>query len=331
MSRKVYKYVFLLIFVFIICINRVEAQKISDVNIGDYIKMTPTSTSYVPSSSDTGCLNDDNCKQNILNPSELNLWRVIRKNKDGTVDVVSEYVSSEKILFYGKTGYMNLIKGLNTIAAQYTNTKYVQSTRYVGYNNQIERCSTFSLDECPADEEYKTDIELIKAAIGTMVSKNKNGVNTTYWLASRSILTVDSLSTFYGRVVSKNDLFDTTRLVEVDTPIKSELSVRPILTLKSDIDLPKKSSDGVYDLDNLNGEEEQNPTDPKNPVEDINGGGQDNIKDEQNNNENQQGSSKNEIENPNTGNFLICILFFLIVILGVVVLNITKTKRMFKI
>ena len=109
------------------------------VELGDYIKMTPTSTSYTLPNELSGCDGTSNtCIQNTLNPSELNLWRVIRKNEDGTVDMVSEYVSSVEVYFYGKTGYINYIKALNEVAAQYTNEKYVARTRHIGYSNQTE-------------------------------------------------------------------------------------------------------------------------------------------------------------------------------------------------
>ena len=193
-------------------------KKISEiVELGDYIRMTPTSTSYTPPGELTGCMNDANCTQNTLNPSELNLWRVIKKNDDGTIEMVSEYVSSKTVSFYGKTGFINLVGGLNTIAAQYTNSKYVQNTRHIGYSNQTENLTdTSKLDQttapwnsrtsdpeiwigcdrdsylCGKDEDkgagdigYETDYNLINTVLGTMVGKSPNGEALLYWLASR--------------------------------------------------------------------------------------------------------------------------------------------------
>ena len=48
MSRKVYSFILVLIFSFIVCVSNVSANKISEANIGDYIKMTPTSTIAIP-------------------------------------------------------------------------------------------------------------------------------------------------------------------------------------------------------------------------------------------------------------------------------------------
>ena len=47
------------------------------VNLGDYVEMTPTSTSYTISSSMTGYSTNQ-----TINPSELNLWRVINRWND---------------------------------------------------------------------------------------------------------------------------------------------------------------------------------------------------------------------------------------------------------
>ncbi len=163
-----------------------EPLGLSDkVELGDYIKMTPTSTSYTPPGELTGCMNDANCKQNTLNPSELNLWRVIKKNKNGTVDAVSVYASSEMIYFRGKTGYMNFIGALNTIAAQYTNEKYVKSTRNIGYKNQIEYCTSYEESSCPKDGRGAAGHDLIVNVFGTFVAEKKAGGIQRYWVSTR--------------------------------------------------------------------------------------------------------------------------------------------------
>ena len=64
------------------------AMRIGSIKVGDYVSMTPTATSYTPPSSITGYAG----LQNTLNPSELNLWRVIKVNDDGTVEMVSDNV-----------------------------------------------------------------------------------------------------------------------------------------------------------------------------------------------------------------------------------------------
>ena len=42
----------------------------TEEDVGKYVTMTPTSTSYTPLPEDTGCLNDEKCTQNIINPRD---------------------------------------------------------------------------------------------------------------------------------------------------------------------------------------------------------------------------------------------------------------------
>ena len=229
------------------------------VELGDYIKMMPTSTSYTPLFNITGCMNDESCMQNTINPSELDLWRVIKKNDDGTVDVVSEYVSSEEIYFYGMAGYLNFIGGLNEIAAQYTNPKYVQSTRHMGFNAQIETCTgAVSYDDdtlCPGDNGYEKDLNLIKSAIGTLVGKKTNGISSNIWCSSRyySLEWHD----YYGRFIKEdgellgNSLWNEWPDGSQHYGLKSN-SIRPILTLKSNNKIIKgdgKSENTAYNFE----------------------------------------------------------------------------------
>ena len=170
--------------------------------LGDYVKMTPSLTSYTVTTTMTGYTSNQ-----TINPSELNLWRVISINSDGTMDLVSEYVSSTAIYFKGKTGYQNYISSLNTIASQYTNSKYTIASRHIGYNGQKgtitdtsaldsttapwttdTSSSTSTSDEAKGggDTGYQNDFDLVKSAL-RKVNANKIGTTnaSNYWLASR--------------------------------------------------------------------------------------------------------------------------------------------------
>ncbi len=222
---------------------------------GDYVKMTPTSTSYTITPAMTGYDTDQ-----TINPSELNLWRVISINSDGTMDLVSEYVSSTKVYFKGKTGYQNYITSLNTIASQYTNSKYTVGTRHMGYNGQTGTITdTSALDSTIApwttdtssststsyevkgggDMGYQKDFDLVNQALGTTVAY-KAGTTTAayYWLASRCFRYSSSASwNFDGRVVDASGSLSVSRLYTYDsgsfvTNYNSN-AVRPIITLKS--------------------------------------------------------------------------------------------------
>ena len=223
--------------------NLCRDSLVKNVQLGDYISMTPTSTSYTISKDLTGYTSDQ-----TINPSELKLWRVIRKNNDGTVDAVSEYTSNRAISFTGRKGYQNYIHTLNMIAAQYTNTKYVSNTRYMGYDNQIETCSELSLESCPSDEGYKTDETLVSQTLGTLIAAPP-GVTTwqaAYWVASRFADKDSSSSEIHYRVraySSKGIEFKKQLITSWDYTGTADLYyLRPIITFKANVQI--KSGDG---------------------------------------------------------------------------------------
>ena len=139
----------------------------SPFHLGDYVDMTPTSTSFTPDRTLTGLVDYDTFKGNAqgtttvagtLNPRELSVWRVIRINSDCTVEMVSEYVSSVNVKFASKVGYQNYIYYLNEIAKQYANTTYTLDPsnvntpdgafRNVGYDGQTKQITdTTRLDD----------------------------------------------------------------------------------------------------------------------------------------------------------------------------------------
>ena len=223
--------------------------------LGDYVKMTPTSTSYTITPAMTGY---DSVQ--TINPSELNLWRVISINSDGTMDLVSQYVSSTYVEFSGKTGYQNYISSLNQIASQYTNPKYTIASRHMGYNGQtgtitdtsaldsttapwtsITSSSTSLSDEAKGagDMGYEKDFNLVKSVLGTTVA-NRAGTTTaaSYWLASRNFYYNSSPYWYFtGRSSNTRGSSGITALYGYVSGSFSTYSnsyaVRPIITLKS--------------------------------------------------------------------------------------------------
>ena len=223
--------------------------------LGDYVKMTPTSKSYTVTTAMTGYDTDQ-----TINPSELNLWRVISINSDGTIDLVSEYTSSTYVYFKGKTGYQNYISSLNTIASQYTNSRYTVASRHMGYNGQTGTITdTSALDSTTApwtestsplismsdeskgggDVGYEKDFNLVNKVLGTAVA-NKVGTTTAtnYWLASRKYSYNSSASwIFYGRGISTSGGLGGDRLYLYRSgsllTYRYSRAVRPIITLKS--------------------------------------------------------------------------------------------------
>lgn len=201
-----------------------STKTVNNLKVGDYISMTPTSTSYTIEASLTG-----NDVDQTINPSELNLWRVIRKNDNGTVDVVSENVSSEEVYFKGETGYLNLVGTLNAIASQYGNTNYVSNSRYMGYSNQIEVCE--GTTNCEVDTGYETDINLVSTALGSLIGNDSSGVASAYWIASRS---GDDTSS-NGRFINSTGVISDEQIIGASSTNPNAIKIRPILTLKSNL------------------------------------------------------------------------------------------------
>ena len=228
-----------------------EPLGLSDkVELGDYIRMTPTSTSYTVSKDLTGYTSDQ-----TINPSELNIWRVISKNEDGTIDVVSEYINGFMI-FKGKTGYMNFVGTLQQIAAQYTNEKYVKKTRHIGYTNQIDFCKEYSVISCPGLYPIpRSDIDTLINILGEYKGRYTSGTFARYWLASRC--NSPDLKWIGGWDVSNEHpigssfkLTDSFNSSFVEST--NGANIRPVLTLKSDVKIKNgdgKSESTAYVLD----------------------------------------------------------------------------------
>ena len=172
------------------------------LQLGDYVSMTPTLHSYQTEPSMTGY-----SSAQTIYPNELNVWRVIRLNADGTIDMISDKVSSTEVYFKGETGYINYVGYLNILAKQYQNKVYTDGSRYFGYNNQtefIKDTSKFTATapwNCPTggtcspapvesqgggDTGYKTDKKLVESALGGAGAyKVGTTIDTAYWMASR--------------------------------------------------------------------------------------------------------------------------------------------------
>ena len=237
--------------------NCSSGPSVLSLKVGDYVQMTPTKTSYTTDTSKTGYSSTQ-----TINPSELNLWRIINVNSNGTYDAVSEYVSSTAVYFQGETGYKNLVGYLNTLASQYENNNYTIGSRYVGYNGQTQfmtsslSTSTAGTSSTPAlsgdaqeynsgargDTLYEKDYNLVNNALGTLIGKDVSDKSTAknYWLASRYYDYNNSSSyySWYGRNISTSGSLSCHRLCGYiigwvdDSP---SYSLRPIITLNSTI------------------------------------------------------------------------------------------------
>jgi hypothetical protein len=230
-----------------------SCNKLVVIKIGDYVSMTPTSTSYTTDVSKTGY---DSTQ--TINPSELNLWRVIRINGDNTLDMVSEYTSSVAVYFSDSIGYQNAVGYLNILASQYENENYTVGSRYMGYNKQTEyittslttsnsgttttSSSTTAAQEKKGsgDEWYTTDTELVEVATGSLIAYGVSDkkIARTYWLASR-YYNYDSSNGYSWslRYINNGGSITRYRLYRhnSDGYLSASLNsgLRPIVTLKS--------------------------------------------------------------------------------------------------
>ncbi len=236
-------------------------------NIGDYVSYTPEKTSYEIASNLTGYTSNQ-----TINPSELNLWRVIRKNDDGSIDLVSEYVSSTEVYFKGKEGYKNYIGTLNKVAQSYETSGITSGSRYIGYDGQTENIideTMLNITSAPWTENttaenspkgsereaqgggdmlYENDTDLVRAACGNLKAYQVNAPTTLsqYWLASRTFFyIVNSNWQFCVRGVNSYDMVSASYLYFYNNRYFEDDEakyLRPIITLKSGI---QASGDGT--------------------------------------------------------------------------------------
>ena len=238
-----------------------HSKPLSIVEKGDYIYLEPDLETYTINSSETGYENSQSIK-----PSELSLWRIIAKNDDGTIDAVSEYVTSDRIYFYGTTGYANFIGGLQNIAQSFNKDGYTKNARIMGYDGQtLTIIDTSSFDgtnnhypstnsiRTPTsgtgyendngvlgDTLYLRDYLLVKDVYGNITAQKVNTTSSSsYWIASRKY-TYDFSGefTFNGRMTTSGLIFeDELRKNNKTDWVDSGAGypVRPIITIKSNI------------------------------------------------------------------------------------------------
>lgn len=234
----------------------------STLSVGDYVLYTPSTTSYVIDKLETGYK-----EEQTINPSELNLWRVLKINDDNTIELVSEYVSSKSISFGGQTGYLNFIGCLNKLAKQYENSNYTIGSRYLGYNGQTEYITDTSkfittapwtsstLDNSNesqggGDILYTDDYNQLLTALGTRVAyKVETNTATYYWMASRYYRYASSSSYFWycRRITSSGEFHNLNLFYYNNGSFGSDSygnSLRPIVILKSGL---KYVGDGSID------------------------------------------------------------------------------------
>lgn len=206
----------------------------AQANIGDYISYTPSKNSYTIPANETGY----NTPEVTIHPNELNLWRVIRKNNDGTIELVSENVSSDKVAISSTQGCLGIVGILNDVARNYETEGITIGSRHMGYNNQVERYTDITCTEGNqsklSDDGYTTDVNLVKEAKNTLIAYDTANTARNYWLASRYYQAPWNAE-FYGRFIGGDGslskvLFATQYGGEGNN---ADIRIRPIVILKS--------------------------------------------------------------------------------------------------
>ncbi len=239
--------------------SKVQLNLSDNVKLGDYISMTPTSIEFKTDTNMTGYSNSQ-----IIKPQELNIWRVIQINNDGTLEMVSEYVSGTQIFFEGKNGYLNFSGYLNRIAKEYENSKYTIKSRSFGYNGQTEYITNTSKISYPSawnkstedgiaaseepygagDDYMYKDLETVRNVLGTIISKKADNLsyNGWYWLTSRRFGYIRgdtycwlNYNTMGTEIVDNGNGSRIYCYYGSFQSLARDRSIRPILTLKANI------------------------------------------------------------------------------------------------
>ena len=248
-----------------------SSKEVNELDLGKYVEITPELTSYTILKEDSGTNYDQ-----VINPSELSLWRIIKVNEDGSFDAVSHYASSEEISFKGSVGYQKIVNTLKNISTSYINSNYITNTRMMGYNNQrltinnflsitgennppvkiatpliLEGSGEEYQDGFGGDNLYIKDYQLVKNIYknesnnyGTsgLIAYDKGGNKKNYFLSSR-ILNYNTNSKYNYSALK----IDTSGILDKNAPLYSynsswedketSSSIRPIITIKKDVEI----------------------------------------------------------------------------------------------
>ena len=247
------------------------STNITIVNIGEYISYTPSSANYTINTGLTGYTSNQTIK-----PNELKLWRVIRKNSNGTVDVVSEYVSSTYVYFKGQIGYQNLTDSLNTIAKSYETSGKTVGSRNFGYDGQATWVYVGNTGSPPwpdgtsstnspigstrernggGDYGFQTDLTLVKNAVGTAGACQPQercvepGYYRNYWAASRYYTRVSDTYFYYSGVQCRVNGCDGSSISLLRynngwADNAQSACIRPIVTLSATLRVTKSTVEG---------------------------------------------------------------------------------------
>lgn len=183
---------------------KTEVIENSEVEIGAYIAYTPSCTSYIVTTNESGYTSDQE-----FNPSTTTSWRVMYNNA-GQLDIVSadsvQTTSDANLYLRGSTGYAQAVDTLNNLGNAYVNSTYATSGRHIGSTSSsvgtIDTTTyplTYGVSGSPyTDTYYSTDV--IQLTDNDLL--HSSGIT---WLASRYLRTNVSRSLFGVRELLADD------------------------------------------------------------------------------------------------------------------------------
>ena len=229
-----------------------EETLASKAQEGAYVTYNPFQTAFTVSPDDTG-----SDQAQTINPSSLTKWQILNKNTDGTIDLISVNVSSEKIKFKGQTGYKNYVGTLNKLAEAYEDKAYTTTSRMPGYKNQTKNITGNLSTSCGnstgvsgwnanlesqgcVDTDYQTDETQMKKIFSNSLIGKTGTTATDYWLASRWY--GQTSKQYSARYIKADGTHAQATLNENSSSDKEvAAALRPIVTLKSGVEIASGS------------------------------------------------------------------------------------------
>lgn len=189
------------------------------IETGDYVYYKPEKNSYTISTELTGYITDQ-----TINPSELSLWRVIRKNSDGTVDIISDGTSSNMIYLNGSI-YKHYSDVFKSIAKGYETDNITSSSRIPLKEDIDENFAALNLNKYWMSEIFNSNSRCIDG--------NSKQIVNFYFLFFEDGKFVSEIASS----LTSNDCSGSLPHIDEKKYYDHNANLRPIVTLKANINI----------------------------------------------------------------------------------------------
>ena len=228
-----------------------EASDMLDV--GNFVKYTPTTKTFKMTTTQTGYSSD----QTFSTGDYTGLWKVLYNDEYNGLQLISAD-SVGYLYLSGANGYNNVVTTLNSFSSNYVNS-YASSGRSVGTNptsSSTDTSSTVSLvfntstGLKAADTRYTTDVTAMQEA-------NTLDINGYYWLPSRYVFSTSEVGYFGIYTISADGAAEYRRMKDMyvsgsNYEYTYAYGVRPVVTIKDGINVTKGNGleSSPYELGN---------------------------------------------------------------------------------